>query len=135
MAGLLVDAVIVTTEFADTRLSKGINRFQAYKDGASRMFWPITSSTATTLMVFLPLLFWPGIVGQFMKYLPITMIFVLTSSLLMALIFVPVIGSLFGKKPKKNFYTKPSAPKFYRSILKFSIKRPITIMLLIFSFF
>ena len=101
VAGLLVDAVIVTTEFADTRLSKGINRFQAYKDGASRMFWPITSSTATTLMVFLPLLFWPGIVGQFMKYLPITMIFVLTSSLLMALIFVPVIGSLFGKKPKR----------------------------------
>ncbi len=133
VAGLLVDAVIVTTEFADTRLSKGINRFQAYKDGASRMFWPITSSTATTLMVFLPLLFWPGIVGQFMKYLPITMIFVLTSSLLMALIFVPVIGSLFGKNPKKNIYTKPSAPKFYRSILKFSIKRPITIMLLIFS--
>ena len=109
VAGLLVDAVIVTTEYADTRLAKGINKFQAYRDGASRMFWPITSSTATTLMVFLPLLFWPGIVGQFMKYLPITMIFVLSSSLLMALIFVPVIGSLVGKNPKKNFF--PGFPR------------------------
>ena len=133
VAGLLVDAVIVTTEYADTRLSKGINKFQAYRDGASRMFWPITSSTATTLMVFLPLLFWPGIVGQFMKYLPITMIFVLSSSLLMALIFVPVIGSLVGKNPRKDFYSKPAAPKLYRNILKFTIKRPTTVMFLILS--
>ena len=133
VAGLLVDAVIVTTEYADTRLAKGINKFQAYRDGASRMFWPITSSTATTLMVFLPLLFWPGIVGQFMKYLPITMIFVLSSSLLMALIFVPVIGSLVGKMPRKNFYSKPAAPKLYRTILKFAIKRPSTVMFLIFT--
>ena len=133
VAGLLVDAVIVTTEYADTRLAKGINKFQAYRDGASRMFWPITSSTATTLMVFLPLLFWPGIVGQFMKYLPITMIFVLSSSLLMALIFVPVIGSLVGKNSKKNFYSKPAAPKLYRNILKFTIRRPTTVMFLILS--
>ena len=119
VAGLLVDAVIVTTEYADRRLSKGINRKDAYRDGAARMFWPITSSTATTLMVFLPLLFWPGIVGQFMKYLPITMIIVLISSLLMALIFVPVIGGVVGKKPSKSSSRKVSAPRFYRWILNF----------------
>jgi len=133
VAGLLVDAVIVTTEYADRRLSKGINRKDAYRDGAARMFWPITSSTATTLMVFLPLLFWPGIVGQFMKYLPITMIIVLLSSLLMALIFVPVIGGLVGKKPSKKSTTQNSAPKFYRWMLKFSIKQPIITMLIVFG--
>ena len=133
VAGLLVDAVIVTTEYADRRLSKGINRKDAYRDGAARMFWPITSSTATTLMVFLPLLFWPGIVGQFMKYLPITMIIVLLSSLLMALIFVPVIGGLVGKKPSKKSTSQNSAPKFYRWLLKFSIKQPIITMLIVFG--
>ena len=133
VAGLLVDAVIVTTEFADTRLAKGVPRIKAYRDGAARMFWPITASTTTTLMVFLPLLFWPGIVGQFMKYLPITMIFVLISSLLMALIFVPVIGSLVGKKHNKNSIIKSSAPRFYRWILKFAIRKPIQVMLCIFA--
>ena len=133
VAGLLVDAVIVTTEYADRRLVQGVSRKNAYRDGAARMFWPITSSTATTLMVFLPLLFWPGIVGQFMKYLPITMIIVLISSLLMALIFVPVIGGLVGKKPSKNSSRKVSAPRFYRWILKFSIKRPVITMLIIFG--
>ena len=133
VAGLLVDAVIVTTEYADRRLSKGINRKDAYRDGAARMFWPITSSTATTLMVFLPLLFWPGIVGQFMKYLPITMIIVLISSLLMALIFVPVIGGLVGKKPLKKSTSQNSAPRFYRWMLKFSIKKPIITMLIVFG--
>ena len=133
VAGLLVDAVIVTTEYADRRLSKGINRKDAYRDGAARMFWPITSSTATTLMVFLPLLFWPGIVGQFMKYLPITMIIILLSSLLMALIFVPVIGGLVGKKPSKKSTSQNSAPRFYRWMLKFSIKQPIITMLIVFG--
>ncbi len=134
VAGLLVDGVIVTTEYADRRLSQGVNKVQAYRDGASRMFWPITSSTLTTLMVFLPLLFWPGIVGQFMKYLPITMIFVLIASLFMAIIFVPVIGSIVGKNPNKNQIVRSTAPRFYRSILKYSIKYPVIVMMLIFLF-
>jgi len=60
------------------------------------MAWPIISSTATTLAAFAPLLFWPGIMGEFMKFLPITLIATLGASLLMALLFVPVLGSLFG---------------------------------------
>ena len=61
------------------------------------MAWPVTASTATTLAAFLPLLFWPGIVGEFMKYLPITLLATLLASLLMALVFVPTIGALIGK--------------------------------------
>ena len=60
------------------------------------MSLPIISSTATTLAAFLPLIFWPGIAGEFMKYLPITLICVLISSLFMALLFVPVLGSILN---------------------------------------
>jgi multidrug efflux pump len=61
------------------------------------MAWPIIASTATTLAAFAPLMFWPGMMGEFMKYLPFTLIAVLSASLLMALIFVPVLGGVFGK--------------------------------------
>ena len=65
---------------------------------AQRMAWPVTSSTATTLAAFLPLLFWPGIIGEFMKYLPVTLLVTLTGSLLMALIFVPTAGAALGAR-------------------------------------
>ena len=91
----MVDGVIVTTEYADRRIAMGSTRREAYRIGAQRMAWPIISSTITTLMVFMPFV-WPGIVGQFMKYLPITVICVLTASLFMALIFIPVLGGMIG---------------------------------------
>ncbi len=95
--GMLVDGAVVVTEYADRKMIEGWHRRKAYGMAAKRMAWPITASTATTLAAFLPLLFWPGIVGEFMKYLPITLIATLSASLLMALIFVPTLGSLFGK--------------------------------------
>jgi multidrug efflux pump len=95
--GMLVDGAIVVTEFADREMSAGVKRHQAYLTAAKRMAWPIIASTATTLAAFAPLLFWPGITGEFMKYLPITLIATLTASLFMALIFIPVLGSVFGK--------------------------------------
>ena len=95
--GMLVDGAIVVTEFADRKMAEGANRMQAYADAAKRMAWPITASTATTLAAFMPLLFWPGIVGEFMKFLPITLIATLSASLLMALLFVPALGARFGK--------------------------------------
>src|SRR5690606_25996718 len=67
-------------------------RKRQYRRTADR----IVSSTATTLAAFVPMLFWPGVSGKFMSYLPITLIFVLVGSLLMALIFLPVLGSRFG---------------------------------------
>ena len=97
--GMLVDGAIVVTEYADRKMSEGLDRVDAYALAARRMTWPITASTATTLAAFAPLLFWPGMAGEFMKYMPITLIGVLLSSLAMALIFVPVIGAVIGKRP------------------------------------
>ena len=95
--GMLVDGAIVVTEFADRCMSEGMDKKQAYSKAAQRMAWPIIASTATTLAAFAPLMFWPGMMGEFMKYLPFTLIAVLSASLLMALIFVPTLGSVFGK--------------------------------------
>ena len=95
--GMLVDGAIVVVEYADRKMAEGMDRKEAYGLAAKRMFWPITSSTATTLAAFLPLLLWPGVSGKFMSYLPVTLIVVLSASLLTALIFLPVVGSIFGK--------------------------------------
>jgi multidrug efflux pump len=95
--GLLVDGAIVVTEMADRRLAEGESRRDAYSRAAVRMSWPIIASTCTTLAAFVPLALWPGTSGEFMKYLPLTLIAVLSSSLLMALLIVPTLGSIFGK--------------------------------------
>jgi multidrug efflux pump len=100
--GLLVDGAIVVTEYADRKMQEGLHKKDAYRLAAQRMAWPILASTATTLAAFLPLLFWPGIPGEFMRYLPLTLIFTLTASFLMALIFMPTLGSLIGKKADKT---------------------------------
>ena len=92
VVGMLVDGAIVIVELADRRMHEGKKPIQAYSSAAKRMSWPITASTLTTLAVFLPLLFWPGMVGEFMKFLPITVIIALTASLSMALVFIPVLG-------------------------------------------
>lgn len=95
--GMLVDGAIVITEYADRCMSEGMDKRQAYAEASKRMAWPIIASTATTLAAFAPLIFWPGIMGEFMKYLPITLIATLTASLVMALIFVPTLGKIIGK--------------------------------------
>lgn len=97
VAGMLVDGAIVVSELADRHLHEGQTAHQAWLNAASRMSWPVIASTATTLAVFLPLLFWPGVVGQFMKYLPATVILCLLASLVMALIFLPTLGRLFTR--------------------------------------
>ncbi|OED40719.1 acriflavin resistance protein [Chromatiales bacterium (ex Bugula neritina AB1)] len=96
VVGMLVDGAIVVIELADRNLNDGMTRRQAYKAAAQRMSWPIAASTATTLAVFFPVVFWPGMVGQFMKFLPMTVIICLLASLSMALIFIPVLGGSFG---------------------------------------
>ncbi len=98
VVGMLVDGAIITIELAERLMSGGASNKEAFQKAAKRMSWPIIASTATTLSVFLPLLFWPGMIGEFMKFLPITVIITLTASLFMALCFVPVVGSYFGRK-------------------------------------
>ena len=95
--GMLIDGAIVVTEYADRKMSDGMDHRQAYSQAVKRMFWPVIASTATTLAAFAPLMFWPGVSGQFMRYLPVTVFSVLLGSLLYALLFGPVLGTLFGR--------------------------------------
>ena len=95
--GMLVDGAIVVVEYADKRITEGSGPMSAYVEAAKRMFWPVVSSTATTLCAFLPMLFWPGVPGQFMGMLPVTLIFVLAASLVVALIYLPVMGGVTGR--------------------------------------
>jgi multidrug efflux pump len=95
--GMLVDGAIVVVEYADKRIQEGQGPMRAYGEAAKRMFWPIISSTATTLCAFLPMLFWPGVAGEFMGNLPVTLIFVLSASLIVALIYLPVVGGIAGR--------------------------------------
>ena len=95
--GMLVDSSLVVAEYADKLIDEGEGPMRSYVRAAKRMFWPVVSSTATTLCAFLPMLFWPGVAGEFMGMLPVTLIFVLSSSLIVALVFMPVLGGVAGR--------------------------------------
>ncbi|MBY8163965.1 efflux RND transporter permease subunit [Vibrio fluvialis] len=141
--GMLVDGAIVVTEFADRRMQEGMPRSEAYRDAAKRMAWPITASTATTLAAFAPLLFWPDITGEFMKFLPLTLIATLAASLVMAMLFVPVLGSLIGKPQHVSaqnqarmialqngeFEQATGITKLYYLTLAVAIRHPVKILL------
>ena len=94
--GMLVDGAIVMVEYADRKIAEGMEDKEAYIRAAKLMFWPIISSTATTLAAFLPMLMWPGVAGEFMSYLPIMVIIVLTAALVTATVFIPVTGGIFA---------------------------------------
>lgn len=139
--GMLVDGAIVVTEYADRRLTEGANKVQAYREAAQRMAWPVISSTATTLAVFLPLLFWPGTTGEFMKFLPLMLLFTLSSSLLMALIIIPTIGSIWGGRgydasvlaglqaaEEGRFQDLSGVTGFYLRFLNKAIQRPLQVL-------
>ncbi len=141
--GMLVDGAIVVTEFADRRMQEGMPRGEAYRDAAKRMAWPITASTATTLAAFAPLLFWPDVTGEFMRYLPLTLIATLTASLIMAMLFVPVLGSVIGRPQNVtqeartrsvalhdgDFDKATGITKLYYQTLSIAIKHPLKILL------
>ena len=94
--GILIDGAIIVVEYANRRSSEGIKNKEVFILASKKMAIPVIASTSTTLAAFLPLIFWPGVAGEFMYYLPVTLLAVLSSSLLMALIFIPVIGGLSG---------------------------------------
>ena len=116
--GMLVDGAIVVVEYADKKVSEGIGPMTAYGMAAKRMFWPIISSTATTLCAFLPFLFWPGVAGQFMSKLPVTIIIVLSASLLVALVYLPVVGGMAGRVAALMDH----AARFFRDHFHFLIR-------------
>ncbi len=100
--GMLIDGPIVISEFANRKMAEGLGNKMAYMVAVRRMFWPVMASTATTLAAFLPMMFWPGIAGDFMKYLPVTVFSVLLCSLAYALFFAPVLGSLLPSSTMDN---------------------------------
>ncbi len=100
--GMLIDGAIVVVEYADRKMVEGFDRRSAYALAAKRMFWPVAASIATTLAAFLPLMFWPGVSGKFMRYLPVTVFTVLIGSLFYALVFGPTLGSLFGRAGSRD---------------------------------
>lgn len=104
--GMLVDNGIVIVENIYRHLDEGLERVPAVIKGVGEVAWPIIASTATTVAAFIPLAVWPGIMGEFMKYLPITLMIVLSSSLFVALVINPVLAVAFMKatqnKPRKK---------------------------------
>lgn len=141
--GILVDGAIMVVEFAERKLEEGADRKSAFIAASKRMSAPIISATFTTISVFLPLLFWPGVVGEFMKYLPITVITTLSASLFMALIFVPTLGVLIrGKQQDERTETSDVAlleegdltlvkgpTKHYIRLLSWCLERPGPVLL------
>ncbi|MDH5276621.1 MAG: efflux RND transporter permease subunit, partial [Gammaproteobacteria bacterium] len=95
--GLVVDGAIVVVELADRRMAEGLDRSVAYAEAAKRMAWPIFASIAATIVAFLPLVFWPGIIGDFLSYMPIVLVYTLSASLVIAMFVVPALGSMFGR--------------------------------------
>jgi multidrug efflux pump len=139
--GMLIDGAIVMVEYADRKMAEGLNSHEAYRESVRRMFWPILASTATTLAAFLPIMFWPGVAGQFMSYLPITVFAVLTGSLFYALLFAPTIGALIGKSSDadKTYLRNleegdpdkvTGITGLYARLLKFAVKIPLTVLTL-----
>ncbi|MBV6636953.1 MAG: efflux RND transporter permease subunit, partial [Mameliella sp.] len=147
VVGMLVDGAIVTVELADRRMYEGDPPARAYANAAKRMAWPVIASTATTLSVFFPLLFWTGLIGQFMKYLPITVILTMSASLFMALIFIPVMGGVIGRPQPQTAQAKatlhaaergdprriPGLTGAYIGVLHSAILRPWTTVVLALS--
>ena len=139
VVGMLVDGAIVVAELADRKLREGEPPKAAFAAAATRMAWPVIASTATTLAVFFPLLGWPGEMGQFMKFLPITVIVCLIASTLMALVFLPVIGASISRKQKLDAVALANAEQnkpakvtqWYASLLSYLLKSPASFLILV----
>ena len=110
--GMLVDNGIVVVENVFRLMDEGLDSFEATKKGIGEVAWPIIASTATTLAAFVPLALWPGIIGEFMQYLPITLMIVLGSSLFVALVITPVLLAVLMKIENNATNTKKIVKSF-----------------------
>ena len=126
--GMLVDDAIIVTEYAERRMSEGAPKEVAFEEAAKRMAGPVIAATMTRIAAFSPLLFWPGIIGDFMKYLPITLIVTLAASMAYALIFAPTLGALFAKAPEHPEGHGPDG--VYMAVVKKAVHYPVTALML-----
>ena len=122
--GMLVDDAIIVSEYAERRLAEGMDAKQAFSLAAKRMAGPVISATLTRVAAFSPLLFWPGIVGEFMKYMPLTLIATLSASLAVALFFTPTLGALLGKAADHPHDDRAREKGLYMRLVRFSVKHP-----------
>jgi multidrug efflux pump len=122
--GMLVDDAIIVSEFAERRMSEGMPPREAYSLAVERMSGPVIAATATRVAAFSPLLFWPGVVGEFMKYMPITLIATLSASLVVALIFTPTLGALLGRAAPVLHDDRAKDDGLYMRTVKLAIGRP-----------
>jgi len=120
--GMLVDNAIVVVENVYRFVTLGHSNEKSSREAVGEIAWPIITSTLTTLAAFFPLIFWDSLMGEFMKFLPITLIIVLTSSLFVALILVPVYTAVFMKKGAENdVVNKKTALMWVAGLAIFSI--------------
>lgn len=123
--GMLVDDAIIVTEFAERRMSEGMPKADAFALASHRMAGPVIAATMTRIAAFSPLLFWPGIVGEFMKYMPITLIVTLSASLVYALIFTPTLGALIAKA---HVHEGPAKEGLYMWTVRKAVRHPFMVM-------
>ncbi|MCD4825141.1 MAG: efflux RND transporter permease subunit [Phycisphaerae bacterium] len=130
--GMLVDNAIVIVENIYRYAEQGYSRIDAAMKGTGEVAWPVIASTATTVAAFAPLLFWPDIMGEFMSYIPLTAIVVLSSSLVVAMVITPVICSVFTKPGKRKETGKRDHwfITHYRKLLHVSLEHPMTTVLI-----
>lgn len=152
--GMLVDGAIVVVELAERNMENGYAPKLAFLQAAKRMAWPVTSSIVTHLAAFMPLLFWPGLIGEFMKYLPITLLVTLSASLVMALFFVPSFGAMMKSshqhqgavemtelaevdplsEARDNYRKAKGTTRTYLNWLEAAVSRPFTVLGVAFLF-
>src|SRR5436190_9209315 len=128
--GMLVDDAIIVSEFAERRMAEGMPPRQAYSMAAKRMAGPVTAATLTRVAAFSPLLFWPGMVGEFMKYMPITLIATLSASLVVALFFTPTLGALLGRAAPVPHDERAKDRGLYIRTVRLALAHPGTTLLL-----
>ncbi|RPI58823.1 MAG: efflux RND transporter permease subunit, partial [Planctomycetaceae bacterium] len=125
--GMLVDDAIVIVENVVRHRQMGYGKVDAAIKGTAEVAWPVITSTATKIAAFAPMAYWPGMMGSFMKYLPITLVVTLSSSLFVALIINPTICAAFGGHVKHK-ETEPALMKGYRKLLELVMAhRPATL--------
>ena len=133
--GMLVDNSIVVVENIYRHVTDGEPRVKAALTATKEVAWPIIASTGTTVAVFLPLLFWPGIMGEFMSYLPLTVIVVLCSSLFVALVINPVIAAAFLKAGRRSQFdetgqARGAVMRRYEAALGWGLRHPVIVIAL-----
>ncbi len=130
--GMLVDNAIVIVENIYRLHGEGLSKRDAALQGAREVAWPVTTSTLTTVVAFYPLLYWPGVMGQFMSYLPITLICTLGASLFVALVINPAIASVFVRRTRRSSSAEDGRTHpflaAYERLLRFALRnRALTV--------